>query len=68
MIGEVRGAALLRGARGRPRGDERALADAIVRIGRLALEQSDRLVELDVNPLVVLPKGVVALDALAVLR
>ena len=68
MIDEVRGAALLRGVRGRPRGDVRALADTIVRVGRLALEQSDRLVELDINPLVVQPKGVVALDALAVLR
>jgi acyl-CoA synthetase (NDP forming) len=68
MIDEVRGAALLRGVRGRPRGDVRALADTIVRVGRLALEQGDRLAELDINPLVVQPKGVVALDALAVLR
>jgi acyl-CoA synthetase (NDP forming) len=68
MIDEVRGAALLRGARGRPKGDVRALADVLVKVGRLALEQADRVVELDVNPLVVHPRGVVALDALAVLR
>jgi acyl-CoA synthetase (NDP forming) len=68
MIDEVRGAALLRGVRRRPKGDVRALAEAIVRVGRLALEQADRLAELDVNPLVVKPKGVIALDALAVLR
>jgi acyl-CoA synthetase (NDP forming) len=68
MINEVQGVVLLRGARGRPKGDVRALADTIVRVGRVALEQSDRLAELDINPLVVRPRGVVALDALAVLR
>ncbi len=42
MIDEVQGAALLRGARGRPKGDVRALVDAIVQVQRLALDQSDR--------------------------
>ncbi len=52
-------------ARGRPVGDEAALVDALVRVGRLALEQASVLAELDINPLVVRPKGqgVVALDA-----
>ena len=70
MLAEVRGIALLRGARGRPVGDEAALVDTLVKVGRLALEQADTLAELDVNPLVVGPKGsgVVALDALAVRR
>ncbi|MGH9137249.1 MAG: acetate--CoA ligase family protein [Acidimicrobiales bacterium] len=68
MVDEVRGSALLRGGRGRPRGDVRALAETLVRVGRLALEQADRLAELDINPLVVRPSDVVAVDALAVLR
>jgi acyl-CoA synthetase (NDP forming) len=68
MVDEVRGAALLKGARGRPKGDVNALVDAIMKVQRLAVEQADRLAELDINPLVVLPKGVVALDALAVAK
>jgi len=35
------------------------------RIADLAERQRDRLVELDVNPLLVLPDGCVAVDALA---
>ena len=68
MIDEVRGAPLLRGARGRPNGDLKALVDAIMKVQRLAVDNADTLAELDINPLVVLPKGVVALDALAVTR
>ena len=70
MIAEVKGAKLLRGFRGKPPADIDALADALVRISHLAVQLEDRLVELDVNPLVVLPqgRGVVALDALVVLR
>ena len=70
MIDEVKGSALLRGARGRPKGDIPALVDALTKVGRLALEHGDHLAELDINPLVVRPagQGVVALDALAILR
>ena len=68
MVDEVRGARLLRGARGRPKGDIRALVDTIMKVQRLAIDNAGRLAELDINPLVVLPKGVVALDALAVTR
>src|SRR5262245_35494972 len=65
MVEETRGAKLLSGARGRPAGDLDALVDAIMRLQRLALEVGDDLTELDVNPLMVLPKGegVVAVDA-----
>ena len=58
--------ALLKGARGRPKGDIKALVDTIMKVQRLAVDNADTLAELDINPLVVLPKGVVALDALAV--
>src|SRR5258707_10217285 len=66
MVDEVRGAALLKGARGRPKGDIKALVDTIMKVQRLAVDNAEQLAELDINPLVVLPKGVVALDALAV--
>jgi acyl-CoA synthetase (NDP forming) len=66
MIEEIRGYPLLAGARGRPRADCAALAEAIVRLSALALDLRDALAELDVNPLFVLPegRGVKAADAL----
>jgi acetyltransferase len=70
LISEVRGAALLRGARGRPPADEEALLDVLVRVARLGYDLRDALAELDLNPLLVLPRGegVLAVDALAVRR
>ena len=38
-------------SRGRPAVDERALAEAIVAVGRLALDGRDQLAEVDINPL-----------------
>ena len=57
MVEEIRGAALLRGVRGRPPADVAALADAIVRLGQLAADHRDHLVALDLNPVLVLPEG-----------
>jgi succinyl-CoA synthetase beta subunit len=37
-----------------------------MKVQKLAVDNAATLAELDINPLVVLPKGVVALDALAV--
>jgi acyl-CoA synthetase (NDP forming) len=70
MVDETRAAALLAGLRGKPAGDVKALVDAIMRLQRLALEVGDDIAELDINPLMVLPRGqgVVAVDALVVAR
>jgi len=68
MIREVRGYALLSGARGRPPADVDALAELLVNVSRLAMDLRERVVELDLNPVRVLPRGVVALDALIVRR
>lgn len=56
---------LLDGWRGRPRGDIDAALDAIENICRFADRFADRLMDLEINPLLVRPagKGVVALDA-----
>lgn len=64
MLAELRGAALLRGARGRPPADVTALADTLVRVARLAAAHRDSLRALDLNPLVVLDegRGAVAVD------
>ena len=68
MVDEVKGAALLRGARGKAKGNVKALVDTIMKVQRLAVDCASEIAELDINPLVVLPKGVVALDALIVKR
>ncbi|MFB6619278.1 acetate--CoA ligase family protein [Streptomyces sp. NPDC085524] len=70
MLGELRGHALLEGVRGAPAADVDALVEVILRIQRMALELGDELSELDINPLMVLPRGqgAVALDALAICR
>jgi acyl-CoA synthetase (NDP forming) len=64
MIAELRGAAILSGARGRAPADTRALADAIVGVAALAEAHRDSLRALDINPLLVLDDGhgVVAVD------
>ncbi|MGP4044176.1 acetate--CoA ligase family protein [Streptomyces sp. 2A115] len=70
MLSELRGRALLDGVRGRPPADLDALVEVVLRVQRMALELDGELAELDINPLMVLPRGqgAVALDALAVCR
>ena len=48
--------------------DVRALAKAVVSISRAAHDLRDRLVSLEANPLIVAPRGAVAVDALAEAR
>ena len=62
----LKGAPLLRGFRGRPAGDLDAVVEAAMAVARFAAAHADRLVELDVNPLIVRPagKGAVAADVL----
>lgn len=57
---------LLCGYRGRPAGDVDALVDAVAAVAAYAKANATRLVELDVNPVLVLPqgRGVVAVDAM----
>ena len=65
---ELRAFPLLAGARGRAPRDVAALVDCIVRVAWLATELHDVVVELDVNPICVLPEGhgVKIVDALVV--
>jgi succinyl-CoA synthetase beta subunit len=66
MIDATKGRALLYGYRGAPRADVEALIDVIVRTGDMTADLSERIDELDINPLLILEegKGVVAVDAL----
>ncbi len=67
MLDELRGSALLRGVRGQPAADRAALVDVLMKMQRLAVDLSDDVAEVDINPLIAGPKGAVAADALVVL-
>ena len=58
---------LVRGYRGRPAADERALAALLHRLSRLGYEHPE-VAELDLNPVLARPDGCVALDARVRLR
>jgi acetyl-CoA synthetase (ADP-forming) len=64
MLGSLAAAPLLRGARGRPPLDLDAVVDAVVRVSWLATDLGARLVDLEVNPLIVrrAGQGAVAVD------
>ncbi len=66
MIGELRGVAMLKGARGQPPCDLDALAGALSRLSIFAAAHRGEFTSIDVNPLLVRPKGqgAAALDAL----
>ena len=62
----LRGAPILRGARGRPGVDLDALAALAAAVGRV-LSDDPSIAEIDLNPVIATPAGVVAVDALVVL-
>jgi acyl-CoA synthetase (NDP forming) len=66
MIDEIRGRAVLDGARGAPPADIDALANAISTLSIFAAENSDTIQTIDINPFLALPKGAVAVDALII--
>jgi len=68
MIGEVKGARVLAGVRGKPAADTKAIIDVILKVSQLAVDYADRIEELDINPLIVFPKGACVADALIVKR
>ena len=66
MIDEIRGRAVLDGARGAPPADIEALANAISALSIFAAENSDNIQTIDINPFIALPKGALAVDALII--
>ena len=68
VLSGLRVSRLLDGVRGAPPLDRAAAVDAVVGLSRLAADLGDLIAEMDVNPLRVLPRGAVALDALVVPR
>ncbi|HLY55841.1 MAG TPA: acetate--CoA ligase family protein [Stellaceae bacterium] len=63
-VRSLKSAKLLQGYRNRPAGDIDAVASAVLAIQEFVLAEGSRLIELDVNPLMVRPHGAVAADVL----
>ena len=59
---------LMCGYRGRPAADQQLVIKTITRVMNFAATHRDDLVELDINPLMVLPDAVVAVDAVLRIR
>ncbi len=62
MMREIRGARLLDAVRGMPAADRGAVEDVLLRVARLVTDCPE-ITEVDVNPLLAMPSGVVAADA-----
>jgi len=69
-LADLRIAPIFRGFRGRPPADIDAVVDVACRVGTFALEKNARILEMEINPLMVYPAphGVIAADALIRLR
>ena len=57
MIDRLKGAAILKGARGQKPADLTALAQVLVGLSDLALDAGEALAEVDLNPVIVYPEG-----------
>ncbi|MBI2223760.1 MAG: acetate--CoA ligase family protein, partial [Betaproteobacteria bacterium] len=71
MLADLKGAAVLKGARGRKPASQDAIVDVLLKIGGeegLLLCHADDFKEADINPLIVSESGAVAVDARFVLR
>ncbi len=70
LVGQLKGAALLDGARGEPPADRAALAELMAALSRFAADHADIIQEIDLNPVIVHPAGdgLTVVDALIVKR
>ena len=70
LLGELKGEALLDGARGALPADRTALAELIASLSRFAADHADLIEEIDLNPVIVHPEGqgLTVVDALIVKR
>ena len=68
MIKETRAFKLLQGVRGSTPADIEALIQAVLIVSRLVVEHQDNLIDIDINPLFVLPEGDGVCAADAVIR
>jgi acetate---CoA ligase (ADP-forming) len=70
MLSEIRGAPILKGARGEPPRDQVALVETICKFSNMILDLKDEIAETDANPLLVYEegKGLKVADARVILK
>jgi acetyl-CoA synthetase (ADP-forming) len=67
MMQEIKGHKILGALRGMPAVDLETMAEILIRVGRIGLE-NDRVKEIDINPLIIAQGKPIAVDALIVLE
>ena len=67
MLDELRGRAILSGARGKPPVDRAALVELLCAVSRFGAAAGGRLDELDLNPVLLSTDAAVAVDCVMVL-
>ncbi|MBI5859855.1 MAG: acetate--CoA ligase family protein [Nitrosarchaeum sp.] len=68
MLNELKGSALLKGFRGSEPIDTNMVAEMLVKIGKLGVENADYINSIDFNPVVVYPKSHFVVDAKIILN
>jgi hypothetical protein len=68
LLDRTQAGRLIGGYRGSAPRDREAVVNALIGLGRLAVDLGDVIESVDVNPFVALPQGGMALDALVILR
>jgi acyl-CoA synthetase (NDP forming) len=67
MLDEIKGRPLLQGARGLPKADDKQLVDILLKVSNLVDKHPD-IQEMDLNPLMITERGVLAVDARVILN
>jgi acyl-CoA synthetase (NDP forming) len=68
MIDEIKGVVVMKGYRGREALDTEGLAQVLSRVSWLLHDHSDRIAEMDINPLFMTPGSITAADGLITLK
>lgn len=64
LFEQLKGNAILNGARGKAAVDKEALIDVLLKVSTLMTEQKDLIQELDINPIIAYEKGVKTADSM----
>jgi acyl-CoA synthetase (NDP forming) len=67
MLNEIKGKAILEGVRGLPKASTEQLVDILLKISNL-IDTHPEINEMDINPLIVTERGLVAVDARVILK
>jgi len=66
MITEIKGYEILKGARGKPPRDIKAIEEVLMKVSKLTMENPE-INEIDLNPIFVFEKGLQVVDARMIL-